>query len=279
MNKATIICEIGLNHNGNINIAKKLIDAAVLGGCDYVKFQKRTINKVYTSEELDKPRESPWGTTNRRQKEGLEFGKQEYDEIDAYCKEKGTRWFASPWDVNSVDFLMEYDLPFLKVPSALNTNIELLEKIRDVRMPVIISTGMSSKEEIDKVIEILGERISCILSCTSTYPTKIEDMNMSKIESLRSVYGENYSIGFSNHSSGIHFIIMAVVLGVEMIEYHITLDRTMYGSDQAASIEIPGILKIKKILDGYERCWGDGEIGCLANEIPIRDKLRGFRSV
>lgn len=279
-----IVTEIGINHNGNINTAKKLIDAAVLGGCDYVKFQKRTIDKVYTMEELSKPRESPWGTTTRQQKEGLEFGKQEYDMIDAYCKEKGIEWFASPWDWDSVDFLLQYNIPFIKIPSALNTNMDLLERIHSTEKPVIISTGMSSEREIDEVVRLLNSQVLYILSCTSTYPTKIKDMNMLRIETLRRLYGNHgigfshshgkHGIGFSNHSSGINFITMAVALGAQMVEYHITLDRTMYGSDQAASIEIPGILKIKNIIDSYDRCWGDGKIKCLDSEIPVRDKLR-----
>ncbi len=274
-----LVAEIGINHNGDINIAKKLIDAAILGGCEFVKFQKRTIEKVYTKEELDKDRESPFGTTNRQQKEGLEFGKEEYDEIDRYCKEKGIGWFASPWDVDSVDFLMQYDCPFIKVASAMNSNIELLEKIKETGKKVIISTGMTFKEELDKVLELFGDQVKYILSCTSTYPTKIEDMNMMRIITLLAGYGcdatdKPYKIGFSNHSSGIGFITMAYVLGAEMAEYHITLDRTTYGSDQASSIELPGIMKIKDIVDSYEKSWGDGEIKCLDNEKPIKDKLR-----
>ncbi len=272
--KTIIVSEIGINHNGNMDIVKKLIDLSVEGGCQYVKFQKRDINLVYTKEELDKPRESPWGTTNRQQKEGLEFSYEQYKEIDEYCKTKNIKWFASPWDVNSVKFLEQFNVPFIKIASASITNKELLAEIKRTGIPVIISTGMSSLEEIESLVEYFGGQIKYILSCTSTYPTKPEDMNMSKIQTLQTLYGNDYKIGFSNHSSGLQFIFMAYCLGAEMIEYHITLDRTMYGSDQSASIESSGVLKIKNWLDDYEKSWGDGVIKCLPNEEPIKAKLR-----
>jgi N-acetylneuraminate synthase len=273
--KTIIISEIGINANGDISIAKKLIDLAKQGGCQYVKFQKRTIEDVYTKEELDKPRESPWGTTNRDQKNGLEFTLDQYKEIDKYCKEIGIGWFASPWDIKSVDFLINnFNLPYIKIASASITDITLLNRIKETNIPVILSTGMSTELEINNAVQLLGSQIKYILHCKATYPTKVEDMNMLAIKTLQAKYCPDYNIGFSNHSSGISFIMMAYCLGASMIEYHITLDRTMYGSDQASSIEPTGVMKIKDWIESYEKCWGDGYIDCLPNEIPVRDKLR-----
>jgi len=274
MKKCKLVAEIGINHNGDIELAKQLIDVASLGKCDYVKFQKRDLDLVYTKEELDKPRESPWGSTNRQQKEGLELGWREYNDIDYRCKTKGMSWFASPWDVNSVDFLKGFDSPFIKVAGASMTNYELLEKIKGTGKTVILSTGMTSKEELDKVLDIFGDQVEYILSCTSTYPTKSEDMNMCRLSTLKKLYGSKYRIGFSNHSSSINFCTMAYVLGAEMIEYHITLDRASYGSDQAASIETAGALKIGNILSHYEKSWGDGDIKCLPCEETAKSNLR-----
>lgn len=281
--KTVIVSEIGINHNGDINLAKQLIDLAILGGCKYVKFQKRTVEDVYTKEELDVPRESPFGTTNREQKNGLEFGKEEYDEIDRYCKEKGIDWFGSPWDIKSVDFLMQYVPKYIKVASAMITNIPMLEKIREAvdgtNTRIIIATGMSTEDEINTCLNILGEYVEYILSCTSSYPTPIEDTNINKMNTLKKLFSdedyiEDYKFGFSNHSSGIIGILMAVTLGAEMIEYHITLDRTMYGSDQPASIESAGVLKIKDYVCAIEKSFGDGELGCTPSEVPIKEKLR-----
>lgn len=272
--KTILVAEVGINHNGSLKTAKQLIDVAVIGGCKYVKFQKRTIDLVYSKEELDRYRESPWGTTNRAQKEGLEFNREQYDEIDFYCRDKGVAWFASPWDAESVKFLATYNPLYIKIASALLTNMPLIEEIKKSNIPVIISTGMSSKEEIDNALSVMGNQVEFIMSCTSTYPTMVEDMNMKRIQTLKELYGKKYRIGFSNHSAGLTFIYMAHLLGAEMIEYHITLDRSMYGSDQAASIEIPGVLKIKEYLSDFERSMGSGDLGCLNAEIAIRDKLR-----
>jgi len=273
-----LVAEIGINHNGDMEIVKKLIDNAVEGGCQYVKFQKRTVEDVYTPEELDKYRESPWGTTNRQQKMGLEFGKDEYDEIDAYCKEKGIEWFASPWDAKSVDFLMEYNPPYIKVASAMVTNKPMLEKIKEAvdgtDTRVIVAVGMTTEDELEAYLDILGEYTDYILSCTSSYPTPVEDMNMNRIKTLQDKYGPLYNIGFSNHSQGITFMLMAYCLGAKMIEYHITLDRTMYGSDQAASIETPGVRRIRKYLESFDKAWGNGALGCQPSEVPIKEKLR-----
>jgi N-acetylneuraminate synthase len=271
--RTILVGEIGINHGGDIEMVKKLIDAAVLGGCAYVKFQKRDIDLVYTKEELDAPRQSPWGTTNRQQKAGLEFGLADYKTIDRYCLDKGIGWFGSPWDVNSVEFLAQFNPPFIKIASALLTNLPVLKKISETDIPVIIATGMSSKEEIDFCLNLLGSQVKYILSCTSSYPTPIKDVNLSRLLTLQKTYPK-YAIGYSNHHPGINFVCAAAVLGAKMIEYHITLDRASYGSDQAASIEVPGMLKIKDFVGTIEAGWGSGSIGCLESEIPIRKKLR-----
>lgn len=269
-----IVADAGINHNGSIEIAKKLIDLASLSDCQYIKFQKRTIGLVYSKEELLKPKESPWGTTNGDLKRRLEFDKSGYDQIDRYCKDKGIQWYASPWDIKSVSFLTMYDTPYMKVASASMTNMPLIEEIKTTNKPVIISTGMCSKEEIDRTLDILGSQVEYILSCTSTYPTVAKDMNMRKIQTLKDIYGKKHKIGFSNHSPGLTFIYIAHMLGAEMIEYHATVDRTMYGSDQEASIGVPGMFRIKEYLSDYEMFLGTGEIACLKSEIPVRDKLR-----
>ena len=198
-----LVADCGINHNGDVAVAKKLIDIAKTGGCRYVKFQKRTVEDVYTTEELSAHRDSPWGTTFKDQKEGLELSKEEYTEVDRYCKEQGMEWFASPWDVNSVDFLMGFNVPFMKVAAACVTNIPLLQKIRKTEKPIIISAGMCSLAELKTALDTLGPKCEYILACTSTYPSKVEDMNMSKIKTLLAEFGPNYKIGFSNHSPGI----------------------------------------------------------------------------
>lgn len=268
-----IVAEIGINHNGSVDLAKKMIDQAVVAGCDVVKFQKRTIDLVYTEEELNKKRESPWGVTNREQKMGLEFGEKEYSMLDHYCRERGIEWSASPWDVESVKFLSRYSIPFIKIASATMCNEPVLAEIKKTAIPVVISTGMILEEELDAVVDYLGDQIEYVLSCTSTYPTKVEDINMSKMLYLKRKYEGRYKVGFSNHSPGITFILMAAALKAEMIEYHMTLDRSMYGSDQASSIELPGMLKIKSNIKDMEKAWGSEQIDCLDSEKPIRDKL------
>jgi len=275
MKKVLLVAEIGINHNGDVNLAKKLIDVAAFSGCDFVKFQKRTVDLVYSKEELDKYRESPWGTTNREQKYGLELGEGAYDEIDRYCRGKGIGWFASPWDVASVEFLRRYDLPYYKVASASLTDVELLKRIRGTGAKVILSTGMSTKEELDSALTIFGANVEYILACTSTYPTKDEEMNLNFISTLKSQYPE-YKIGFSNHSPGIFFSAAAAVLGAEMIEFHITLDRAMYGSDQAASIEASGVMKLAKYVRALELGMGTGEWTVFDSEEAIKQKLRKF---
>jgi len=267
-----IVAEIGINHNGDMNIAKKLIDVAYSAGCDYVKFQKRTINLVYTEEELDAPRESPWGTTNREQKEGLEFGEYKYLEIDEYCKGK-IKWFASPWDIVSMHFLSQFDIPFIKIPSALITNEELISA-QSPKQKFIISTGGSTPDEIERAIQIIGQdRIYCILHCTSTYPTKPEEINMLAMLALKQRYPWT-KVGFSNHYPGLNAMRMAAILGADMIEFHLTLDRTMYGSDQAASIEPRGLFEFMETLKLTKQMMGDGIKKVYDSEVPIMEKLR-----
>jgi len=272
-----IVAEIGINHNGDINTAQQLISAAKLAGCDAVKFQKRTIDTVYTQEELDKPRESPWGTTNRAQKLGLEFDKEEYDEIDDYCRLMGTPWFASPWDVDSATFLSHYDIPWVKIASPCITDMELLEAVKLLRRPVILSTGMSTRPEVMRAIDVLGSAVEYVLACTSTYPAPAAQMNLRFITELKQDPDfKRFKIGFSNHSPGITFCVAAAALGAEMIEFHLTLDRAMYGSDQAASIELPGATSIVKHCRSIERGLGTGQWTVYGSEILARNKLRRY---
>jgi N-acetylneuraminate synthase len=275
MPKTEIIAEIGINHNGEVNLAKKMIDVASSSGCDYVKFQKRTIDIVYTQEELDAPRKSPWGNTFRVQKEGLEFGYEEYKELSQYCKERGIKWFASPWDIVSLKFLDSFpDCAFIKIPSALITSERLLNECFYTDKQIIISTGMSDLPMVERAVSILGEKkIHCIMQCTSTYPSLPEELNLKCIQTLKERFPWA-KIGFSNHSPGIIYMPLAVALGAEMIEYHITLDRASYGSDQPASIEPEGTFKLVKYIRGVEKAMGDGVKKIYESELPIIKKLR-----
>lgn len=267
-----IIAEIGINHNGDINIAKKLIDTAVFAGCDAVKFQKRTIELVYTPEELAKPRENPFGPTNGDLKRGLEFGEKDYEEIDRYCKEKGIMWFASPWDVKSVDFLEKFDVPCYKIASACLTDDELLKKVRATGKPVILSTGMSTVEEIRHAVNVLGEQDLILLQCTATYPSKDEELNLKAIPWLKENF--NCPIGYSGHEVGVYSSLVAAVLGACAVERHITLDRAMWGSDQAASLEPQGLNRLVRDIRLVPAWLGDGEKRVFESEIPILQKLR-----
>ena len=274
MNNVLLVGEIGLNGNGDLEITKKLINICHAFGVDYVKFQKRTLDKCYTKEELNKPRESPWGTTTKEQKQGLEYSKEEYNEIDKYCKMVGIKWFASVWDIESVNFIESYDVPFIKIPSALISHIELLNSVRRSGIPVIISTGMSEWVEIETAKSILGDNLKYILHTTSSYPTPENEMNLNKIKTLKDCYDRNYKIGFSNHHPGTFFCTAAAVLGAEMIEFHITLDRASYGSDQAASIEPNGIRVISDHIRSLDKAIGDGQWRIEPSEIPVIKKLK-----
>ena len=268
-----IIGEIGINHNGDLDIAKKLIDGAARSGANAVKFQKRTVDKVYTKEYLDGPRESPWGSTQRAQKEGLEFGKTEYDEIDRYCREKGIEWFASAWDLGAQDFLHAYDLKYDKVASAMLTYKPLLEKIAAKKRHTFISTGMHTLEEIDAAVDVF-RKADCpfeIMHCVSTYPMPDEDANLRVMETLRQRYGCN--VGYSGHEVGLTFSVAAAALGASSIERHITLDRAMYGSDQAASVEIGGFERLCRMIRTVEKSLGSPDKVITEKEKPIRAKL------
>lgn len=267
-----ITAEIGINHNGDMDIVKKLIDMAVFAGCDAVKFQKRTIELVYTSEELVRPRRNPFGQTNGDLKRGLEFGEKEYQEIDRYCKERGIIWFASPWDVKSVDFLEKFNAPCYKIASASLTDDELLKQIRSKGKPIILSTGMSTTEQIKHAVDVLGEENLILLHCTSTYPSKYEELNLNVIPWLKKVF--NSPIGYSGHETGIVESVMAVALGACVVERHITLDRAMWGSDQAASLEPDGLNRMVRDIRMIPDILGDGVKKVYDSEIPIMEKLR-----
>lgn len=270
-----VTAEIGINHNGDLDIAKKLIDWAYLSGCDAVKFQKRTIDKVYTQDYLNSYRESPWGTTQREQKEGLEFGKEEYDIIDAYCKEKSIEWYASAWDIEAQLFLRQYNLQYNKIASAMLTNMELLQTVAEEKKYTFIATGMSTYNEIDAAVEIFKKN-KCpfeLLHCNSTYPMKNEDANLSLIPVLRERYG--VKVGYSGHETGRIVSTTAVALGATSIERHITLDRTMYGSDQAASLEAKDFQRLIKDIRVIEKALGNGEKVLSKAEADVRKKLRG----
>ncbi len=275
MERTFIIAEIGINHNGDINIAKQLIDWAVLSDADAVKFQKRTVEKVYTKEELDRYRESPWGTTNREQKMGLEFGKEEYDEIDRYCKEKGIEWFASAWDVDSQDFLAQYNLKYNKIASAMLTKMDLLEKVAKEKKYTFLSTGMSTMEEIDAAVNVF-KKYDCpieLVHCNSTYPMKNEDANLEMINTLKKQH-PGVKVGYSGHETGRIVSFAAAVMGASSIERHITLDRAMYGSDQAASLEVSDFHKLVRDIRSIPMFMGSGEKILSAAELETKRKLR-----
>ena len=272
--KVFIIAEIGINHNGDMQIAKKLIDAVNACGWDCAKFQKRTVDIVYTKEDLERYRESPWGTTNGQQKNGLEFNKREYDEIDAYCKSRNIEWFASAWDVESQIFLRQYNLNYNKVASAMLTDRTLLEAIAEEGRHTFISTGMSTLEQITKAVEIF-ENANCpyeLMHCCSTYPMKTEDANLRVMETLRNNF--NCNVGYSGHEVGIIVTCAAAALGATSLERHITLDRSMYGSDQSASLEVTGLKRLVDYVREIEKSFGTSEKVVTQEEKNIAKKLR-----
>ncbi len=273
--KVFVSAEIGINHNGDLNIAKRLIDAAVLADCDAVKFQKRTLDKVYTQEFLDSPRESPWGQTQRAQKEGLEFGIPEYDEIDHYCREQGIAWFASCWDPDSQKFLRRYNLRYNKIASPVLTNIPLLEACAEEKRYTFIATGMSTWEEIDTAVAVFRKH-DCpfeLLHCISTYPMLPEEANLLLIPELRKRY--DCPVGYSSHEIGNVATLGAVALGAISVERHITLDRAMYGSDQPASVEPEELIRFVKEIRAMEAALGTGRREFTPREAAVRKKMRG----
>lgn len=274
--KTFFIAEIGINHNGDIEIAKQLINGAADARCHAIKFQKRTINEVYTQKYLDSPRESPWGTTQREQKEGLEFGKKEYDIINQYCQKKGIDWFASAWDIKSQKFLRQYNCKYNKIASPMLTYLPLLKMVAGEGKHTFISTGMSTLEEIQQAVDIF-KRKNCsfeLMHCNSTYPLKNEDANLKTIETLRKHFQCN--VGYSGHESGRVVSLSAVVLGTTSIERHITLDRTMYGTDQAASLEISDLKRLIEDIRTVENALGDGIKRVTEAEKTIQQKIRRY---
>lgn len=269
---AFVVAEIGINHNGDVELAKRLIDAACGAGCDAVKFQKRTVEVVYSPEELARPRESPWGTTNGDLKRHLEFGQAEYEEIDAYCRQKGILWFASPWDVESVAFLEQFDPPCHKVASACLTDETLLRRIRATGRPVILSTGMSTMAEIEAAVETLGRDNLVLMHCTSTYPCPHHELNLRVIETLKRRFG--VPVGYSGHEPGVQSSLVAVAVGACAIERHVTLNRTMWGSDHAASLEPYGLFRLVRDIRLIPTWLGDGRKVVYDSEKPVRQKLR-----
>ena len=267
-----VIAEIGINHNGDIDLAKRLISVAVAAGCDAVKFQKRTVEIVYTEKELATPRPNPWGDTNGDLKRGLEFGQEEYDEIDAFCRSIKIDWFVSPWDEISVDFMEQYDTPVYKIASASLTDDNLLRHIRKTGKPIILSTGMSTYAEIDHAVDVLGKEDLILMHATSTYPAKYEQLNLRAIPNMIARYG--VPVGYSGHETGIPTSVAAAVLGASCVERHITMDRAMWGSDQAASLEPNGISRLVRDIRLCEQSMGDGIKRVYEEEIPVMKKLR-----
>ncbi len=267
-----LVAEIGINHNGQLELATRLIDAAVDAGCDAVKFQKRTIDVVYTPEDLARPRESPFGTTNGELKRGLEFGEREYDAIADYCRDRSITWFASCWDEQSVDFIARYSPPCYKIASASLTDHGLLQHHRDQGVPLILSTGMSTLDEIDAAVEVVGTDDLVILHSTSSYPARIEELNLAMIGTLGQRYG--VPVGYSGHEVGLAPSVAAVALGASVVERHLTLDRAMWGSDHAASVEPHGFSRLVRDARVIETALGDGVKRVYESELTAREKLR-----
>ena len=269
-----ICAEIGINHNGDMEICKKLIDVALEAGCDAVKFQKRDIDLVYTKEFLSSDRDSPWGTTQREQKEGLEFNASEYEEINSYCKERGIEWYASAWDLNSQEFLRQYDCKYNKVASAMVVYKDLLKMIAEEGKHTFIATGMTNQDDISNAVKIFKDA-NCpfeLMHCVSTYPMDEKNANLHCIDTLRNEFDCN--VGYSGHEPGLAISYTAAALGITSLERHITLDRAMYGSDQSASIEPAGLRQLVGAVRKIELAMGDGSIKFLEEELPIAENLR-----
>ena len=269
-----ICAEIGINHNGDMKICKQLIDVAVEAGCDAVKFQKRDIDSVYTKDFLSSDRESPWGTSQREQKEGLEFSESEYGEIDRYCKEKGIEWYASAWDLKSQEFLRKFDCKYNKVASAMVVYQDLLRMIAEEGKHTFIATGMTNQDDISNAVKIFKDA-NCpfeLMHCISTYPMDEKNANLNCIDTLRKEFG--CDVGYSGHEPGLAISYAAAALGITSLERHITLDRAMYGSDQSASIEPSGLRQLVGAVRKIESAMGDGAIRFLDLEKPIAENLR-----
>ena len=270
-----ITAEIGINHNGDISIAKKLIEIAKNAGCDAVKFQKRDVEKVYSKEILNQPRESPWGTTQREQKLGLELSLKEYSTIDKYCKKKRIPWFVSCWDVGSQIQMRKFKTKYNKVASAMLVHNKLLKTIAEEKKYTFISTGMSTLKDIEKAVKIF-RKFKCpfeLMHSHSAYPMKPEEANLKLISVLKNKF--KCKVGYSGHETGSYLIcVTAALLGATSIERHITLDRTMYGSDQAASLESGGLFRLVRDLREIENILGDGKKRIWDSELPAKEKLR-----
>ena len=269
-----IVAEIGINHNGDMSICKELIDVASESGCNAVKFQKRDINKVYTQDFLNSYRESPWGTTQRDQKSGLEFDLNEYKEINQYCKEKGIEWFASAWDLNSQKFLQQFNCKYNKIASAMIVYEDLLKMVAKEGRHTFISTGMTTYDDIQKAVDIFREA-DCpfeLMHTVSTYPMKVENANLNMINTLRDKFQCN--VGYSGHEVGLAISYAAAAFNITSLERHITLDRAMYGSDQSASVEPQGFRQLVSSVRVIEEAMGDGVKYFIEEEEPISKNLR-----
>ena len=273
---AYVVAEIGINHSGSIDQCRQLIEAAASAGCQAVKFQKRTVNVVYSQAELDRPRESPFGTTNGQLKYGLEFGHREYSIINTLCEEHGLAWFASPWDLESVGFLEEYAPPCHKIASASLTDLDLVDCIAATGRPVLLSTGMSTIPEIDIAFSRLDPAKVVLMHCTSTYPTEDHEINLACMRTLQERYA--VPVGYSGHERGIATSCAAVARGACVIERHLTLSRDLWGSDQAASLEPQGFAKMVRDIRAIEKAIGDGVKRVYDSEVPILEKLRRVKS-
>lgn len=269
-----VVAEIGINHNGDIDTAKKLIDVAKIAGCNAVKFQKRTVDVVYSAEELARPRESPFGSTNGELKHGLEFGQEEYEEIDRYCRDGKMIWLASCWDEQSLDFIDRFDPPCYKIASPSLTDDELLRYTRQKAKDrtIFLSTGMSTMDQIDHAVDVLGKNHLVMLHACSTYPAYYEELNLKVIPKLRERYG--VPIGYSGHETGLASSVAAVCIGACFVERHITLDRSLWGTDHAASLEPSGIMRLIRDIRLIEKSMGDGVKRVIEREYPIIKKLR-----
>ncbi|MEM9635802.1 MAG: N-acetylneuraminate synthase family protein [Pseudomonadota bacterium] len=275
-NRNYVIAEIGINHNGDIDKALQMVRVAKEVGCDAVKFQKRTLEIVYSAEELARPRESVFGATNGDLKRGLEFGRSEYDAIDALAKSLGIDWFASPWDEPSVDFLMDYDSPYIKIASAMVMDKDFLAYCARTGRPLLVSTGMCDLPMVRKAvstIERAGGEIACLYHCTSTYPTQDEEINLLGISTLQTAF-PSLKIGFSGHEIGTLPSICAAAMGAVSVERHVTLDRSDWGSDQRASLEMSEMSDLISQIRRFEVLRGDGLLRFYDDEKPIAEKLR-----